>query len=91
MTGAFLAAPFAFDYDLTWLAFPMVWVVGIGLKYGWSKGDREVLIATFFLPILIPSSGKILGVQVGIFILISFYLVIIRQVRLVEVDSKVCN
>ncbi|CAM3818965.1 glycosyltransferase family 87 protein [Polynucleobacter arcticus] len=91
MTGAFLAAPYAFDYDLVWLAFPIIWVVRIGLSYGWSKGDREILLATFFLPILSLSSGKLLGIQIGIFVLISFYYVIIRQVRMVDSMEKTCN
>lgn len=70
MTATFLLSPYAFDYDLAWLAFPIAWVGLDGIREGWHPGDREALALAWVLPILgslltrflhIPASPLVLG------------------------------
>lgn len=52
MTATFLVTPYAFDYDLAWLAFPIAWLAVDGLRLGWHFLDREALVLGWVLPIL---------------------------------------
>jgi hypothetical protein len=48
--GTFLVSPYAADYDLAVLAFPIAWMALIGLDHGWSRGDRNLLVTAWLLP-----------------------------------------
>jgi hypothetical protein len=48
--GTFLVSPYAADYDLAILAFPIAWMAFIGLEHGWLRRDRNLLVATWLLP-----------------------------------------
>lgn len=65
MIATFLATPYAFDYDLVWLAFPIAWWALAGLANGWRRWEREVLLAMFLLPAMAPAIASITRVQVA--------------------------
>lgn len=48
--GTFLVTPYAADYDLAVLAFPIAWMALLGLERGWLRGDRNLLVAAWLLP-----------------------------------------
>lgn len=48
--GTFLVTPYAADYDLAVLAFPIAWMAIMGQRHGWLRGDRNLLVATWLLP-----------------------------------------
>ena len=50
VVGTFLVTPYAADYDLAVLAFPVAWSALIGLQHGWNRGDRNLLAATWMIP-----------------------------------------
>lgn len=50
VVGTFLVSPYAADYDLAVLAFPIAWMALVGLERGWLRGDRNLLVATWMLP-----------------------------------------
>jgi hypothetical protein len=52
VAGTFLATPYAADYDMVVLAFPIAWLCVIGLTSGWLRGDRNLLVAIWVLPVL---------------------------------------
>ncbi|UWX58029.1 DUF2029 domain-containing protein [Chlorobaculum sp. MV4-Y] len=52
MTATFLVSPYVLFYDLAWLAFPIAWLALDGLRSGWLRGEREVLVAAWLLPLL---------------------------------------
>lgn len=52
IVGTFLVTPYAGDYDLAALAFPIAWTASVGLERGWLRGDRNLLVATWLLPAL---------------------------------------
>lgn len=65
MTATFLATPYAFDYDLVWLAFPIAWCALAGLTDGWRRWEREVLLTLFLLPALSPAIASMTRVQMA--------------------------
>ncbi len=69
MTATFLVSPYVFDYDLAWLACPITWLALDGLRNGWLRGEREVLVAAWLLPMLMVVIAKSLHVQIGAFVL----------------------
>ena len=48
--GTFLVTPYAYDYDLALLAFPIAWLALLGLENGWLRGDRNLLALAWVLP-----------------------------------------
>lgn len=52
VVGTFLVSPYAADYDLAALAFPIAWMALLGLERGWLRGDRNLLVVTWLLPML---------------------------------------
>ncbi len=81
MTATFLVSPFHFDYDLAWLAFPIAWMALEGLRDGWLRGEREVLVAAWILPLFMGPIAQALGVQIGPFVLIALLWMIVQRVR----------
>lgn len=80
MAATFLANPYAFDYDLVWLAFPIAWLAVYGLENGWRRGDREVLVAAWLLPALATALASLTRVQVAPLVLAALVWVAVRRV-----------
>jgi hypothetical protein len=77
LAGAPLVTPFALDYDLVLLAFPLIWLAGNGFR-PWDK-------LIFALAFAAPAFGRPLGVQLGIpivpVVLAALFAVTIRRAR----------
>lgn len=80
MAATFLANPYAFDYDLVWLAFPIAWLTIHGIEHGWRRGDREVLVAAWLLPALATALASTARVQIAPFVLAALVWVAVRRV-----------
>jgi hypothetical protein len=90
MTATFLVSPYVFDYDLAWLAFPIAWLALVGLREGWLRGEREVLVAAWLLPLLMASIASTLFVQIGPLILGTLLWITIRRTGIaLAVDAGV--
>ena len=50
VVATFLVSPYAADYDLAVLAFPIAWMALLGLRDGWLRGDRNLLVTAWVLP-----------------------------------------
>ena len=79
MTATFLVSPYLLDYDLAWLAFPIAWLALAGLRNGWQRGEREVLVFAWLLPLLITPIGTFLSVQIGPIVLCSLLWITVRR------------
>ncbi|HEY3408054.1 MAG TPA: glycosyltransferase family 87 protein [Propionicimonas sp.] len=79
MAATFLANPYAFDYDLVWLALPIAWLARQGMENGWRRGDREVLLAAWLLPAIAPTIA-LQHVQVAPFVLGALVWITLRRV-----------
>ncbi|MGV8907834.1 MAG: glycosyltransferase family 87 protein [Propionicimonas sp.] len=80
MAGTFLVNPYAFDYDLVWLAFPIAWLACHGLERSWRRGDREVLVAAWVLPALATSVATFTHVQLAPLVLGALVWIAVRRV-----------
>lgn len=65
MTATFLVSPFVYDYDLVWLAFPIAWLVLLGLRDGWLRFEIEILVAAWLLPLVMPTIAGLFSIQLG--------------------------
>jgi hypothetical protein len=81
MTATFIVSPYVFDYDLVWLAFPIAWLALDGLRNGWLRGEREVLVAAWLLPMLMAPIASALNVQVGPLVLCSLLWITVRRTK----------
>lgn len=81
MTGAFLVSPYAFDYDLAWLAFPIAWMGLEGVRTGWRNGEREILCAAWLLPIAIAPIARLTTLQIGPLVLLALLIAIAARAR----------
>ena len=79
MIATFLVSPYAFDYDLAWLAFPIAWLALAGLRNGWLRGEREVLVIAWLLPMLMVVIATALSLQVGPLVLGSLLWISVRR------------
>jgi hypothetical protein len=84
MTATFLVSPYVFDYDLAWLAFPIAWLALEGLRNGWLRGEREMLVVAWLLPMLMPVIETFLNVQAGPFVLCSLLWITMRRATTVS-------
>ena len=62
LTGALLATPFALDYDLVLLAFPLLWLTGEGLRGGFASYEKLAIALAF----ITPAFSRALGLNVGL-------------------------
>lgn len=81
MTAGLMVSPFLYDYDLTWLAFPIAWLTVFGLRKGWLPGDREILLCAWITPLFMLTIAEHLNVQVCPLVLGALLWMIFRRVR----------
>ncbi len=80
IAATFLANPHVHDYDLVWLAFAIAWLARHALRHGWWRGDREVLVACWLLPVVSTVLAAATRVQVGPVVLVLLAWVTLRRV-----------
>lgn len=82
VTATFLVSPYVFLYDLAWLALSIAWLALDGIRHGWLRGDREVLVVAWLLPMLmVVQTMTFLIVPVGPLVLCSLLWITVRRVR----------
>ncbi len=50
LLGGLLMSPYVFEYDLTALIFPLLWLLDYGRERGWYPAERSVLALLWLLP-----------------------------------------
>jgi hypothetical protein len=76
LTGALLVTPFVLDYDMVLLAFPLIWLAAQSFR-PWEK---LIWALTFIAPAFARPLGLEAGIPIMPFILIAFFLVLLRRV-----------
>ena len=79
VTGSLLTSPYLLDYDLAWLALPIAWFGRYGMHHGWLRGEREMLVAIWLLPMFVTVIHLVTGMQLAPFLLLGFFLMILRR------------
>lgn len=87
MTATLLVSPYVFDYDLAWLAFPIAWLALDGLRNGWLRGEREVLVVTWLLPLMMILIAIAVHVQVGSLVLCILLWITVRRAALASASE----
>jgi len=77
-----LVSPYFLEYDLTWLALPIAWLSKHALKYGWLRGEREMMVAAWITPVAMGYiSQHFLPINIGPLVLIALLWIVIRRAR----------
>jgi hypothetical protein len=63
------------------LAFPIAWLTLTGLRDGWLRGEREVLVAAWLLPLLMTLIAGTISIQVGPFVLGALLWIPVRRAK----------
>lgn len=79
LLGAILATPFVFDYDLTWIALPLGWLLVEGRRTGFLPWEKIVMAAAFLLPLVGRSLAIGLHLPVAPFILAALFAIVTRR------------
>ncbi|MBF6991682.1 glycosyltransferase family 87 protein [Cupriavidus sp. IK-TO18] len=80
--ASLLVSPHMFDYDLTWLALPIAWMGVHGLRRGWLRGERELLVVAWFSPLVCEVGASILSVQMGPLVVLTMLAFLLCRARL---------
>jgi hypothetical protein len=87
LAGAPLVTPFALDYDMVLLAFPLIWLGGEGYR----PWDKLAIAATFIAPAFARPLAMHTSVPIMPFILIAFFIVILRRVSEIPRDGRLAT
>lgn len=83
-TATFLVSPYFGLQDLIWLALPIAWITKLGLQDGWLRGEREILVMAWFLPLLLYLIAKYTYIQIGPWVLLALLWVILRRAGIIN-------
>ncbi|MEJ2410253.1 MAG: glycosyltransferase family 87 protein [Novosphingobium sp.] len=81
LAGALLVTPFVLDYDLVLLAFPLLWLVGEGLRGGFRDWEKLGIVLTFVAPALARAVALNAGVPIMPPVLILLFALVARRLR----------
>jgi glycosyl transferase family 87 len=77
LVGALLATPFVLDYDLVLLAFPLIYLAGVGFRT-WEK---LIAALAFIMPLFARPVGMQLGIPTVPLLLIPLFVVLVGRAR----------
>jgi len=78
-TATLLTSPYLLVYDLTWLALPIAFLAKLGIEKGWLRGEREVLVMAWAMPLVSILIARKIPLQVGPLILIALLWLLLRR------------
>jgi alpha-1,2-mannosyltransferase len=82
-----LASPFVLDYDLTLLAFPLVWLLGEGSRSGFLPFEKALMALAFALPLVSRIVAGAVGLPLAPLSIIAVFALILRRALRAAVDS----
>lgn len=78
-TGSLMVSPYLFDYDLAWLALPIAWFAGYGLREGWRPGERNLLAMLWLAPLLVAPVALAIRFEPAPLLIVVFFMIILRR------------
>ena len=91
VTATLLISPYLLEYDLTWLALPAAWWAVIVRHQGWGRGERELMVVMWLLPVLCSLIAKWISIQIGPWVLLLVLWVLWRKARSSRMSSPVLH
>jgi hypothetical protein len=79
VAGSLLVSPYLFYYDLTWAALAIAWLATLGLRDGFHRGEREILLFAWLAPALMQPVQLLTSVQIGFPALLLLFLAAVRR------------
>lgn len=79
LAGSLLVSPYLFYYDLLWAALAVAWLALLGLRTGFARGEREILLFAWLAPAVMPSAFALLPLQLGFPAVLLLLLVAVRR------------
>jgi alpha-1,2-mannosyltransferase len=76
--GTLLISPYLLDYDLALLGLAIAWFAVHALRRGWRRGEREMLVLAWLLP-LFTIAARQLQFQFTPILLLALFLMILRR------------
>ena len=65
VAATLLSSPYLLNYDLTWLALAIAWYTAYALRRGWRRGERELLLLAWLLPLAMALVHGWIGLQLA--------------------------
>ena len=65
VAGSLMVSPYLFYYDLTWAALAVGWLALLGLRTGFHRFEREILVFAWLAPALMPPVYALAAVPLG--------------------------
>jgi alpha-1,2-mannosyltransferase len=83
-----IANPYVWHYELAWLGIALASMVAIGLQRGWRRGEQEVLVLAWLLPLYEFFNRWAKLPQIGVIVLLLMLLVILMRLRTEVEESR---
>ncbi len=81
VAGSLLVSPYLFYYDLTWAALAIAWLAMLGLKTGFYRFEREILLFAWLAPALMQPVHALSALQVGFPAVLLLLLLAVRRAQ----------
>lgn len=81
LAAAPLVTPFVLDYDMVLLAFPLLWLVGQGLRNGFTDWEKLVIVLACAAPAFARVVAMHAGVPVMAPVMVALFALVRRRVR----------
>ncbi|MDE2621856.1 MAG: DUF2029 domain-containing protein [Betaproteobacteria bacterium] len=91
VTATLLISPYLLEYDLTWLALPAAWMALLAQKQGWARGEREMMVLMWLLPVLCSLGAKWISIQIGPWGLLLLLWMLWRKVRTSRMNAPMLH
>ncbi|MGE8452027.1 MAG: glycosyltransferase family 87 protein, partial [Pseudomonadales bacterium] len=78
-----MASPYLWFYEITWLGIAIAGMTCDGLRRGWLRGERELLLVAWFLPLYMGLNRVTHFPPIGPFVLALLMLAILRRVHVI--------
>ena len=79
IAASMLATPYLFYYDLLWSTLAIAWLALLGMRTGFRRGEREILLFAWVAPAMMPPVAMLTGVQIGFPAMLLLLLLALRR------------
>lgn len=88
--ASIVSTPYAFEYELTWIAIPILMLANKNAKEGWLPWQREVLVIAWIFPLLNLALNTLPGRQICLALLIELMLlsILVQSEKFNKVKEK---
>ncbi len=88
MTGAMLATPYCFDYDLVMLGPAIAYMVAHGLERGFLPWEKSLLALVFVAPIIARPIAMAVHLPFGLAAMLALFVLILRRVAMDDIAVR---